>query len=96
MTGVNEAVTAPPICPPMFMKPETEPENGPAISAVIDQYELWETYKRARTCGEHNTGEPCAVNMGANDNNDGRQCRSECCLRRSARVACRPGASANR
>src|SRR5205814_7611088 len=40
IAGVSEAVTAPPICAPVFMKPETEPEERPAISAVTDQNEL--------------------------------------------------------
>src|ERR1700739_4820466 len=37
MTGVSSAVTAPPNCAPMFMKPEADPALGPAISAVTDQ-----------------------------------------------------------
>src|SRR5512146_492766 len=45
MAGVKEAVSAPPSCAPMFMKPETEPEDGPAMSAVTDQKELCERYK---------------------------------------------------
>ena len=38
--GVSEAVTAPPNCPPMFMNPDTKPEEVPAMSAVTDQKEL--------------------------------------------------------
>src|ERR1700676_2417548 len=44
MAGVSEAVTAPPSCAPMFMKPETEPEKAPPISALTDQKELCEKY----------------------------------------------------
>src|SRR5258707_15203045 len=44
MTGVREAVTAPPSCAPIFMKPETEPEKAPPISALTDQKELCERY----------------------------------------------------
>src|SRR5258708_20713376 len=42
MAGVREAVTAPPSCAPIFMKPETEPEKAPPISALTDQKELCE------------------------------------------------------
>ena len=42
--GVKEAVSAAPIWFPIFMKPETEPEEAPAISAVTDQKELWDKY----------------------------------------------------
>ena len=38
--GDREAVTAPPIWPPMFISPETVPDDGPAISAVTAQKEL--------------------------------------------------------
>src|SRR5260370_37449925 len=44
MAGVSEAVTAPPSCAPMFVKPETEPEKAPPISALTDQKELCERY----------------------------------------------------
>src|SRR4051795_3679453 len=44
MTGVSDAVTAPPICPPMFITPETDPEERPAMSAVTDQNELCDRY----------------------------------------------------
>src|SRR5581483_4374461 len=44
MNGVRDAVTALPICPPMFMSPETVPAEGPAMSAVTDQYELCDRY----------------------------------------------------
>jgi hypothetical protein len=40
IAGVSEAVTAPPIWAPIFMKPETEPDDEPAISDVTDQNEL--------------------------------------------------------
>src|SRR5471032_3356073 len=40
IAGVSEAVTAPPSCAPIFMKPETEPDDLPAMSAVTDQNEL--------------------------------------------------------
>jgi hypothetical protein len=40
--GVSEAVSAPPNCPPVFMNPETEPEEVPAMPEVTDQNELWE------------------------------------------------------
>ena len=40
IAGVSEAVTTPPTWAPMFIKPETEPEEAPAISAVTDQKEL--------------------------------------------------------
>jgi hypothetical protein len=42
MTGVRDAVTAPPIWFPMFIKPDTEPADFPAISTVTDQKELWD------------------------------------------------------
>jgi hypothetical protein len=35
--GVSEAVTAPPTCPPMFIRPDTVPADLPAMSAVTDQ-----------------------------------------------------------
>jgi hypothetical protein len=38
--GVSEAVIAAPIWLPVFMNPETEPDDAPAISAVTDQNEL--------------------------------------------------------
>src|SRR5216683_2144026 len=44
MAGVSEAVTAPPNCAPIFMKPETEPEKAPPISALTDQKELCDRY----------------------------------------------------
>src|SRR5438270_7999380 len=40
--GVNDAVIAPPICPPIFTNDEKTPELGPAISTETDQNELWE------------------------------------------------------
>ena len=40
--GVREAVTAPPICPPMFTMLEKTPELRPAISTDTDQKELCE------------------------------------------------------
>jgi hypothetical protein len=39
--GVKDAVRAPPNCPPVFMKPETDPDDAPAIPVVTDQKELW-------------------------------------------------------
>jgi len=42
--GVSEAVTAPPICPPIFITPETDPAAAPAMSAVTDQNELCDRY----------------------------------------------------
>ena len=38
--GVREPVKAPPICPPIFMNPDTDPADAPAMSAVSDQNEL--------------------------------------------------------
>jgi hypothetical protein len=38
--GVSEAVSAAPIWLPVFMTPETEPDELPAMSAVTDQNEL--------------------------------------------------------
>jgi hypothetical protein len=35
----------PPICAPIFIKPETDPDDEPAISAVTDQKELCARYK---------------------------------------------------
>src|SRR5579871_754969 len=40
IAGVSDAVTAPPICAPLFMIPETEPDEEPPISADTDQKEL--------------------------------------------------------
>ena len=40
--GLNEAVTTPPIWPPIFITPDTEPADEPARSAVTDQKELCE------------------------------------------------------
>ena len=37
MNGVRMDVKAPPICPPMFIRPETEPAEAPAMSAVTAQ-----------------------------------------------------------
>jgi len=37
INGVSVAVTVLPICAPMFMTPETEPADSPAMSAVTDQ-----------------------------------------------------------
>src|SRR6266404_700279 len=42
--GVSEAVRAAPIWFPVFMNPETTPEDPPAMSAVTDQKELWARY----------------------------------------------------
>src|SRR5262249_9503768 len=42
--GVSDAVTAPPICAPMFMTPETVPADEPARSALTDQHELCARY----------------------------------------------------
>src|SRR5207248_4218489 len=52
--GVKGAVTKPPSCAPIFIKPETEPEEGPAISAVTDQKEL---------CARYNAPAPPAKTM---------------------------------
>ena len=38
--GVKKAVSAAPIWLPMFMNPDTDPAEVPAISAVTDQKEL--------------------------------------------------------
>jgi hypothetical protein len=35
--GVSVAVTVLPICAPMFMTPDTEPADSPAMSALTDQ-----------------------------------------------------------
>src|SRR5664280_2604865 len=43
-TGVREAVTVPPIWLPMFITPETDPAERPAMSAVTDQKQLVERY----------------------------------------------------
>jgi hypothetical protein len=40
--GVSDAVTAPPICPPIFTMLEKTPELRPAISTDTDQKELCE------------------------------------------------------
>jgi hypothetical protein len=40
--GVSVVVTAPPTCAPVFMIEETTPAFLPPISAVTDQYELWD------------------------------------------------------
>src|SRR5689334_7837455 len=42
--GVKDAVMAAPIWLPMFISPDTDPEDAPAISAVTDQNELCERY----------------------------------------------------
>ena len=44
MNGVSDAVTAPPSCAPIFMNPDTEPEKGPPMSALMAQKELCERY----------------------------------------------------
>src|ERR1039458_3105197 len=44
ISGVSEAVTTAPNCPPMFITPETEPAELPARSAVTDQNELCDRY----------------------------------------------------
>src|SRR6202022_3476520 len=43
--GVSEAVSAPPICPPMFTREEKTPELRPAISTETDQNASVERYK---------------------------------------------------
>src|SRR5665213_1240708 len=43
--GVSEAVTAPPIWPPMLIMLENGPELIPAISIATDQKELCERYR---------------------------------------------------
>src|SRR5690242_285845 len=43
-SGVSQAVTQLPICPPIFMTPEADPDEEPAISAVTAQKELCERY----------------------------------------------------
>src|ERR1019366_3124272 len=43
--GVREAVMAPPIWLPIFITPETEPAERPAMSEVTDQNALCERYK---------------------------------------------------
>jgi hypothetical protein len=40
--GVSVAVTVPPICAPIFITPDTEPADSPAMSAVTDQKVLWD------------------------------------------------------
>src|SRR5262249_32694571 len=45
ISGVSHAVSQPPACAPMFMNPETDPEDGPARSAVTDQKELCARYR---------------------------------------------------
>ena len=40
--GVSVAVTVLPICAPIFMTPDTEPADSPAMSAVTDQKVLWD------------------------------------------------------
>jgi hypothetical protein len=42
ISGVSEAVQAPPACPPIFMMPETPPTFSPAMSAVTAQKPLCE------------------------------------------------------
>jgi hypothetical protein len=42
--GVTVAVTAPPICPTMFISPDAVPAERPAMSAVTAQYALWDRY----------------------------------------------------
>src|SRR5712692_7736259 len=42
ITGVSAAVMALPVCAPMFIKPESEPEDLPPRSADSAQYELCE------------------------------------------------------
>ena len=41
--GVSEAVMKAPITLAVFINPETEPDDVPAMSAVTDQNELCET-----------------------------------------------------
>src|SRR5260370_39520269 len=43
--GVSDAVTAPPICPPIFTMLEKTPELRPAMSTDTDQNELGERYR---------------------------------------------------
>jgi hypothetical protein len=40
--GVSVAVTVLPICAPIFMTPDTDPADSPAMSAVTDQNVLWD------------------------------------------------------
>src|SRR5215471_12898849 len=42
--GVKDAVIAAPTWLPMFISPETDPDDAPAISAVTDQNELCDRY----------------------------------------------------
>src|ERR1039458_1056943 len=42
--GVREAAATAPNCPTIFITPETDPAEGPAMPAVTDQKELWERY----------------------------------------------------
>ena len=44
ISGVSEAVTMPPNWPAIFITPEAEPADAPAMSAVTDQKELCERY----------------------------------------------------
>src|SRR6185295_12950200 len=57
ITGVSDAVTAPPICAPIFIKPETEPDEVLLRSAVTDQKEL---------CARYNAPAPPAKTTLAN------------------------------
>src|ERR1700748_3788113 len=43
--GVSEAVTAPPICPPIFTMLEKTPELRPAISPETEKKELCDRYR---------------------------------------------------
>src|ERR1039458_6169771 len=42
--GVREAAATAPNCPTIFITPETDPAEGPAMPAVTDQKELWDRY----------------------------------------------------
>src|ERR1700712_860514 len=45
ISGVSDAVQAPPICAPMFMIPEIKPAYSPAKLALTAQKEPVDTYK---------------------------------------------------
>src|SRR5262249_10347903 len=45
ISGVTDAVIAAPVCPIMFMTPETAPADGPAMSELTDQKALCEIYR---------------------------------------------------
>ena len=65
--GVSEAVTAPPICAPVFMKPETEPDELAGDVCSHRPERTLREIESSRTAGQHHAGHSRALDLRAKD-----------------------------